>query len=352
MENLLMHDLPEVKNEIALYQPKGDLRPKSASDIRHRIMTIRGRQILLDRDLAELYGVSTKALNQAVKRNLRRFPDGYMFQLTKVEMANLRTQIVATNTILPLEALRSQIVTSKRGGLRYCPYAFTEHGVVMLASLLKSATAIEVSVRIVNAFVAMRKFILANAQVFQRLEGVEQRQVATEGKVNEILNRLNAGEAPPQGVFYDGQLWDARTLVLKLIASAKRSLLLIDNWATVETVDLFAKKRKGVKVTIITSEHCKKGVPNHAISSIDVESFNVQYPKLSVHYNETFHDRFLIIDDKELYLIGASLKDLGSKCFGFTKMDASEIRRIKASAFAGVAAFSDRRRARFFGIKG
>ena len=167
MENLLMHDLPEVKNEIALYQPKGDLSPKSASDIRHRIMTIRGRQILLDRDLAELYGVSTKALNQAVKRNLRRFPDGYMFQLTKVEMANLRTQIVATSTILPLEALRAQFVTSKRGGLRYCPYAFTEHGVVMLASLLKSATAMEVSVRIVNAFVAMRKFILANAQLFQ-----------------------------------------------------------------------------------------------------------------------------------------------------------------------------------------
>jgi len=321
MKKLPIHDLPGAKNEIAVYQPELDSSHKSASDIRRRIMTIRGRQVLMDRDLAELYGVSTKALNQAVKRNGKRFPDGFMFQLTKEELANLR----------------SQIVTSNRGGLRYCPYAFTEHGIVMLASLLKSATAMEVSVRIVNAFVAMRKFILANAQLFQRIEGVEQRQVATEGKVNEILNRLNAGEAHVQGVFYNGQLWDARTLVLKLIVSAKRSLLLIDNWATVETVDLFVKKRKGVKVTIITSEHFKKGIPNHAISDVDVESFNAQYPKLSVRYNETFHDRFLIIDDKELYLIGASLKDLGAKCFAFTKLDSGEIARLKKSAFNPVS---------------
>ena len=142
-------------------------------------------------------------------------------------------------------------------------------------------------------------------------------------------------QTPPlQGVFYDGQLWDARALVLKLIQSAKRSLILIDNWATPEVLDLFAKKRKGVKVTIFTSEHFKKGVPKHLISQADISTFNAQYPKLAVRYNETFHDRFLIIDDKELYLIGASLKDLGAKCFGFTKMDAAQIRRIKAVAFS------------------
>ena len=142
-------------------------------------------------------------------------------------------------------------------------------------------------------------------------------------------------QTPPiQGVFYDGQLWDARTLVLKLIQSAKRSLILIDNWATPETLDLFAKKRKGVKVTIFTSEHYdKRHVPHRKISDADVKTFNAQYPKLAVRYNEIFHDRFLIIDDKELYLIGASLKDLGSKCFAFTKLDAGEIRRIKKSAF-------------------
>lgn len=135
-------------------------------------------------------------------------------------------------------------------------------------------------------------------------------------------------------MFYNGQFWDARALVMKLVASAKRSLILIDNWANTEVLDLFAEKRKGVRLTIFTSEHFKKGVPHRKISPADVATFNAQYPKLSVHYNETFHDRFLIIDDKELYLIGASLKDLGGKCFGFTKMDPREIRRIKKTAFS------------------
>ena len=135
-------------------------------------------------------------------------------------------------------------------------------------------------------------------------------------------------------MFYDGQLWDARALVLKLIQSAKRSLILIDNWATAETLDLFAKKRKGVKVTIFTSEHYdKKHVPHRKISDADAATFNAQCQKLAVRYNETFHDRFLIVDDKDIYLIGASLKDLGRKCFTFTKLDAGEIRRIKRSAF-------------------
>ncbi len=143
-------------------------------------------------------------------------------------------------------------------------------------------------------------------------------------------------QTPPlKGVFYDGQLWDARALVLKLITSAKRSLILIDNWATSEVLDLFAKKREGVKVTIFTSEHYdRKHIPHRQISDADVRVFSKQYPKLSVRYNELFHDRFLIIDDRELYLIGASLKDLGGKCFGFTKMDPREIRRIKKTAFS------------------
>ncbi len=308
----------------------------SPEKIQGRILAMRGVQVMLDRDLAELYGVPTKALNQAVKRNADRFPEGFVFQLTQDEFDSLRSQNVTSNETSHLtnSVLKSQIATSRRGGLRYRPYAFTEHGVVMLASLLKSKTAAEVSVRIVNTFVAMRKFILANAQVFQRIESVEQRQIATEGKVNEILNRLSAGEAPTQGVFYDGQLWDARALVLKLVAGAKRSLIFIDNWATPEVLDLFAKKRKGVKVTVFTSEHFKKGVPKHLISPADIATFNAQYPKLAVRYNESFHDRFLIVDDKELYLIGASLKDLGKKCFAFTKLDSGEIRRIKKSAFA------------------
>ena len=286
--------------------------------IRSRIFTIRGVQVMLDRDLAELYGVATGALNRQVKRNEERFPEDFMFRLSAEEWNNLKCQIGI----------------SSWGGDRQLPYAFTENGIAMLSSVLRSPTAIEVNIRIMRAFSAMRRFLLANAQMFQRIETVEKRQIATDAKVDSILERLDATETPLQGVFYDGQLWDARALVLKLIGSAKKSLILIDNWATPETLDLFAKKRKDVKVTIITSEHYdKKHVPHRKISDADIATFNAQYPHLAVRYNETFHDRFLIIDDKELYLIGASLKDLGRKCFGFTKMDAGEIDRLKKAAF-------------------
>ena len=290
-------------------------------NIQALIKPIRGVQVILDRDVARLYGVATGALNRKVKRNGERFPEDFMFRLSAEEWDNLRCQIGI----------------SSWGGDRQLPYAFTENGIAMLSSVLRSPTAIEVNIRIMRAFSAMRRFLLANAQMFQRIEAVERRQIATDAKVDSILQRIDATETPIQGVFYDGQLWDARALVVKLVASAKRSLILIDNWATAETLDLFAKKRKGVKVTIFTSEHYdKKHVPHRKISDGDVKTFNAQYPKLAVRYNETFHDRFLIIDDRELYLIGASLKDLGRKCFGFTKMDAGEIDHIKRLAFGVV----------------
>ena len=309
----------------------GEASPINDSFIESRIFTIRGVPVMFDRDLAVLYGVETRVLNQAVKRNADRFPSDLMFQVEASEVAAVVAKEHSDQT-----CSRSQFVTLNRGrgqNIKYKPCAFTEHGIIMLASVLRSHEATQVSLRIVRAFVAMRKFILANAQVFQRIESVEQRQIATEGKVNEILNRLNVGDVPLQGVFYNGQLWDARALVLKLIQSAKRSLILIDNWANTEVLDLFVKKRKGVRLTIFTSEHFKKGVLKHLISPADIKTFNAQYPKLAVRYNETFHDRFLIIDDKELYLIGASLKDLGSKCFAFTKLDPAAIRGIKKSAF-------------------
>lgn len=177
-----------------------------------------------------------------------------------------------------------------------------------------------------------------NARLNQLEDKVDRRLAKTEAAVAELREKVDffvqTKEPPLQGVFFDGQLWDARALALKLISSAKRSLILIDNWATPETLDLFAKKRSGVKVTIVTSEHFKKGVPHRKISEADVATFNAQYPKLDVRYTETFHDRFLIVDDKDLYLIGASLKDLGRKCFAFTKLDSGEVRRIKKEAFA------------------
>ena len=290
----------------------------SPDKIQRCILTMRGVQVILDRDLAELYGVPVKRLNEQVRRNMDRFPDGFMFQLSASEFADLK----------------SQIATSSWGGVRKPPRVFTEQGVAMLSSVLNSKTAVLVSIAIMDAFVKMRRFMMTNAEVVSRMSVLEKRQIATDAKVDAILDRLDATEPPAQGVFYNGQLWDARALVLKLVSSAKRSLILIDNWATAATLDLFAKKRKGVKVTIITSEHFKKNVPYHQISDADIEVFNAQYPKLTVQYNETFHDRFLIVDDKELYLIGASLKDLGAKCFGFTKMDSAEITRIKKSAFS------------------
>jgi hypothetical protein len=291
---------------------------RDEGNIQALIKTIRGVQVILDRDIAKLYGVETGALNRQVKRNEERFPEDFMFRLSSEEWENLKCQIGI----------------SSWGGDRQLPYAFTENGIAMLSSVLRSTTAIEVNIQIMRAFSAMRRFMLANAQMFQRIESVEKRQIATDAKVDSILERLNVAEFPSQGVFYDGQLWDARALVLKLVLGAKKSLILIDNWATVETLDLFTKKRKGIKLTIFTSEHYdKKHVPHHKISDADISTFNAQYPKLTVRYNESFHDRFLIVDDKELYLIGASLKDLGKKCFGFTKMDAGEIERIKKAAF-------------------
>ena len=177
----------------------------------------------------------------------------------------------------------------------------------------------------------LKEYILRGYAINDRIEWLEQKVLKHDEQINLVLQ---TALPPIQGVFYDGQFWDARALVLSLVSRAKRLLILIDNWANTEVLDLFKKKREGVRLTIFTSEHYdKKHVPHRKISPADVATFNAQYPKLAVRYNETFHDRFLIIDDKELYLIGASLKDLGSKCFAFTKLDPADIRRIKKSAF-------------------
>ena len=183
---------------------------------------------------------------------------------------------------------------------------------------------------LLKGYAVNTRLVQLEDRVDRRLAKHDDRIATLEQKVDFFVQT----QTPPiQGVFYNGQLWDARALMLSLVSRAKRSLTLIDNWANTEVLDLFTKKRKGVRLTIFTSEHFKKGVPKHLISPADVATFNAQYPKLAVRYNETFHDRFLIIDDKELYLIGASLKDLGSKCFAFTKLDPSAIRGLKKSAF-------------------
>ena len=284
--------------------------------IKSRIFTIRGVQVMLDRDLAELYGVSTKALNQAVKRNIRRFPDDFMLQLRKEDVENLR----------------SQFVTSSWGGLRYMPYAFTEHGVIMLASVLKSETAIVESVRITKVFVAMRKAIASIAPVMARIAETERLQLEeraarltdqqrNEERFDTIFKAMDGGEFPPQKVFFDGRHYEAYSFAKKLVGKATKSILLVDGYCDDVTLDILSAKRCGVKVTIATVE--KTPITDTAIAK-----FNKQNPTLEVRHTGRFHDRFLVIDGKELYHFGASLKDLGRHYCAVSRMDAAFIPSI------------------------
>ncbi len=275
------------------------------TNIQPMIRIIRGKQVMLDRDLAAIYGVETKRLNEQVKRNIERFPDDFMFQLAKEEF----------------EEWKSQIATSKSVtmGARKLPYAFTENGVAMLSSVLRSQTAIEANIRIMRAFVSMRRFIATNAQLFQRLETIEyhqlemkQHQEVTDKRIDEIFKRLDADTPPIQGIFYDGQVFDAYRFVSDLIRKAVQSVVLIDNYVDDTVLTLLDKRKKGVSATIYTQSVSSR-------FQLDIDRHNTQYPSIEVRRFNKAHDRFLLIDD-EVYHIGASIKDLGKKWFGFTFM--------------------------------
>ena len=276
---------------------------QEAMPIRELIYVIRGQQVLLDRDLAALYGVDTKVFNQAVKRNIERFPVEFRFQLTQEEY----------------ESLRSQIVTSKegRGGRRYMPYAFTEQGVAMLSAVLRSDTAIQVSIRIINAFVEMRHFIANNAALFERISAVELKQLEyqkqTDEKFDKVFEYIDDHIESEQKIFFNGQIYDAFELLISLIRKASKKIVLIDGYVDIGTLNIFAKKNEGVDVTIYTFS-------NTRLSQMDIATFNAQYPDLKVKYMTAFHDRFLILDDAIGYHIGASIKDAGKKCFAITRI--------------------------------
>ncbi len=271
----------------------------TVNQIENRIYTIRGIQVMLDSDLAEMYDVETKVLNQAVKRNLDRFPNEFRFQLTKDE----------------LDKLRSQIVTSSlsHGGRRGLPYVFTEQGVSMLSAVLRSNMAIKVSIQIIQAFVTMRKTFANLHGLIQRLEGLESKQLITDSKLEKVLKALEKDSQSKQGVFFEGQLFDAHVFASDLIKKAQKSLVLVDNYIDETTLLLLSKRKKGVECTVHTR--------NNATLKKDIEKHNLQYPEISVIENRSSHDRFLVIDDTNLYHIGASLKDLGNKCFAFSRMD-------------------------------
>ena len=308
------------------------VEPTSADIIRSRILTIRGVQVMLDRDLAELYGVPTKVLNQAVKRNIERFPERFMFQLTKDEVPDLRSQIVTLNANT---SLRSQIVTlNKRQGqhLKYMPYAFTEQGIAMLSAVLKSETAIAVSIRIMDVFVAMRRALASLAPLLSRIEATERRQLKQEDaqarneeRFKLILDAMQDKKFPPQKVFYDGQIYDAFEQMKKFVRMAKTELIIIDPYFADCVLPLIAQKRQGVSVLAV------KNSRNKLLHAVDVAKFNAQYANsLTVKTSDKFHDRFLIIDKTTLIHVGASLNYLGKKCFAFSSLDKSNIPDILA----------------------
>ncbi|OHD89654.1 ORF6N domain-containing protein [Sulfuricurvum sp. RIFCSPLOWO2_12_FULL_43_24] len=296
--------------------------------IKTKIYTIRGMQVMLDSDLAELYGVETKNLNRAVNRNSDRFPQNFMFQLSEEEHQNLKSQFATSSlsdslrfqngTLDDEESLRSQFVTleNSRGKHRkYLPYVFTEQGVAMLSAVLRSQSAVQMSIHIINAFVEMRKFISNNALIFQRLDSLEQKQSKTDEKVEAIFNAIeDRSIKPKQGIFYDGQVYDAYLLVSDLIKSAKESIILIDNYVDESVLTLLSKRDMKVNATIYTKNITKQ-------LELDLQKYNTQYPTIELKKFDSSHDRFLLIDEKEVYHIGASLKDLGKKWFAFSKLD-------------------------------
>ena len=269
------------------------------TDIQDKIFTIRGVQVILDRDLAVLYQVETKVFNQAIKRNIERFPKNFRFQLTKEELQNLRSQNVT---------FKENLTT------KYLPYVFTEFGVSMLSAILKSKIAIEISIKIIESFVNMRKIISSNDLMYQRFERIEKRLFIHDDNFEKIFKAIeDKSLQPEQGIFYNGQIFDAYSFVTDLVKSAKQTILLVDNYIDETTLTILSKNQN-INATIYTSKISKQ-------LKLDIEKYNQQYKKIEVRRFDLSHDRFLIIDDEEVYHIGASLKDLGKKWFAFSKMD-------------------------------
>ncbi|MBQ9523460.1 MAG: ORF6N domain-containing protein [Paludibacteraceae bacterium] len=324
------------KNEIAKVDA-ATIQP--VEQIESLILTIRGKQVMLDRDLARLYGVETFRLNEQVKRNIERFPEDFMFQLTKEEFENWKSQIV---TSIPNENMSSQnartsnadmlsqiaMTSAKRRPASALPYAFTENGIAMLSSVLRSPMAIATNIHIMRAFNAMRHFIGSHAQVFQRLEVMERNQLALNAsqaelsaqvaennkRLNEVFRRMDDNsEKPEKGIFYDGQIFDAYSFINERIREAKKRIVLIDNYVDDSVLTMLDKRNKGVEAVVYTKNISRQ-------LSLDFEKHNAQYSPIEVKQFDRAHDRFLCIDDT-VYLIGASLKDLGKKWFGFVKLE-------------------------------
>ena len=264
-------------------------------NIKNLIYTIRGKQVMLDSDVAMLYQYTTKSINKAMKRNINRFPEDFCFQLTEKEVENLRF-----------------------------PYVYTEQGISMLAGVLKNEIAVQVSINIIRAFIEMRKFISLNGKLFKRLTNVECKILEHDKKFDIVFNELQKDEKMEfkQKIFFDGQIYDAYSLIIDIIKKAKQKILIIDNYIDYSILKMLSKKNQKVVVVILTLQNSK-------LNKLDITKFNKQYPVLKLAYTNKFHDRFIVIDNKELYHVGASLKDLGKKCFAISKIEDKEyLKRI------------------------
>ena len=272
-------------------------------DIKNLIYTIRGKQVMLDSDVARLYKYETKNVNKAMKRNIERFPEDFCFQLTEEEKKFLRFQN---------GTLENQ--NGKGHYAKYLPYAYTEQGVAMLAGLLKNEIAVQISIKIIRAFIEMRKFLASNGQIFERLTNVEYKLLKQDKRIDDLFEKFDHNDVEKQRLFFDGQIWDSYNLIVNIIKRAENKILIIDNYIDDSILEMLSKKKKDVEGVILTSNTSN-------ILKLDIQKFNKEYPTLKIAKTDKFHDRFIIIDNKELYHCGASLKDLGKKCFGINRID-------------------------------
>ena len=284
----------------------------SNEEIKNLIYTIRGKQVMLDSDVAMLYNYETKKVNQAVKRNIDRFPERFCFQLTEKELEIMWSQIVTT----------SKLEDNKYRSKKYLPYVFTEQGIAMLSGILKSEIAVQISIKIMDAFVEMRKFISINNSLFEKVINIENKMdkkfIENDKKFNIIFDQLQLEENIKQRVFFEGQIYDAYSVIIDIIKKANKSILIIDNYVDDSILKMLTKKKSSVEVAILTSNKSN-------IQNIDIQKFNKEYPILKIAKTNKFHDRFIVIDSREMYHLGASIKDLGKKCFGINKIEDKEI---------------------------
>jgi hypothetical protein len=267
------------------------------------IYEIRGHKVMLDRDLAKLYGVTTGNLNKAVKRNIERFPERYMFKITREEYYKIL-------------GFQNETLELKQGQYnKFTPYVFTEEGVAMLATVLKTSVAEQVSIRIMDAFVSMRKFINENKDIFKRLTVAEYKLLEHDDKIDELFDKFEPKKIKNEKIFFNGEIYDAYSLIIDLIKGANNRIIIIDNYIDKSVLDMLVYKKESVEIELITS--------SHYLTKLDIEKFNSQY-NLKIKYTNIFHDRFIIIDNT-LYHVGASFKDLGKKCFAINKIEDKEI---------------------------